>query len=329
MRIYFNVIGAGLGPNGGTQSIVKSVNNLVEQGHNVSIIDSGRNQYNWDPLKADHIILKDVASLPKADVVVATGFKTVSSTLKVPARLKVHWIRAWELWQMPENQITKKVLSAPTVKIVNSLGLRDKLDFYNVKSYLIRPGNDIEDFFTIDIKSEGKIIIGGLYHTRHKTKRTDWIFKTVENLKETFKNKEDIELWMFGTSSRPSYPIVNRYFQLPDIKTKNMFFNKIDIWLAPSSLEGLHIVPQEAMLTECPVVTTEAPLSGTRDYIQDMKTGLVSMNDLNHFINKTEHLIQFPDLRVFLGKRGRQKIIELGDRKTNMKKMINLFESLL
>ena len=330
MQIYFNAVGAGLGPNGGSHTIVKSANALVDQGHDVSIVDSGRNQYNWTPLKADHIVPKNVASLPKADVVIATGFKTVASTLKIPAKLKVHWIRGWELWQMSEEQIVKKILRVPTVKIVNSLGLHNKLHSYKVESHIIRPGNDFEDFFPIDRKrDEGKIRFGGLYHTRHKTKRTDWIFEVVKNIRETFKDKEVIHLWMFGTGSGPPYPTVDRYFQLPDIQTKNMFYNKVTIWLAPSFLEGLHIVPQEVMLTECPVVTTEAPLSGTKDYIQDMKTGLVSMNDLDHFTTKIEPLIQFPDLRTFLGKRGRKKIIELGDRKTNMKKMTNLFEGLL
>lgn len=329
MQIYFNLVGAGLGPNGGSHTIVKSANILVDQGHDVSIVDSGKNQHNWTPLKANHIVPKNVASLPKADVVIATGFKTVPSTLKTPAKLKVHWLRAWELWQMSEDQIVKKVLRVPTVKIVNGLGLYSKLRSYNVESYIIRPGNDLEDFFPIEIPFEGKIVLGGLYHTRHKTKRTDWIFKAVKTLRETFKNKKNIQLWMFGTGSSPPYPTVDRYFQLPDIKTKNMFYNRVTIWLAPSSLEGLHIVPQEVMLTECPVVTTEAPLSGTQDYIQDMRTGLVSMNDLEHFTTKIESLIQFPDLRTFLGKRGRKKIIELGDRKTNMREMTSLFEDLL
>ncbi len=326
MRICFNLMCCGLGNQGGSLTVVRSANALVELGHDVTIVDTGRNQHTWTPLKAKHVICRDPGRLPEVDVVIATGFKTVSSTLKIPAKLKVHWLRAWELWQMNEAQIVKKVLGAPTAKFVNSIGLQRKLADYRVESSIIRPGNDLEDFYPLNIRNKTETILGGLYHTKHRTKRADWALAIAAIIK--IKNK-NVKLWMFGTDSNPSNPIIDRYFQKPDIKTKNKFYNRVNVWISPSNLEGLHIVPQEVMLTECPVVTTNAPLAGTADYIIDKETGLVAKNDLTDFIGKVGTLVQDQKLQSELGKRGRQKIIGLGDRQTNMKKMVKLFEGLL
>lgn len=316
----------GLGNQGGSLTLVRSANALVELGHDITIIDEGRNQHTWTSLKAKHVICRDPKRLLEVDVVIATGFKTVGSTLKMPAKLKVHWLRGWELWQMNEAQIVKKVLGAPTVKVVNSVGLQRKLADYRVESFIIRPGNDLEDFYPLNIRNKTETILGGLYHSRHRTKRADWVLAIAAIIKTKNKN---VKLWMFGTDSDPYNPIIDRYFKKPNIKTKNKFYNRVDVWISSSNLEGLHIVPQEVMLTECPVVTTNAPLAGTADYIIDKETGLVARNDLTGLIGKVGNLVQDPKLQGELGKRGRQKIIELGDRRTNMKKMVELFEGLL
>ena len=112
MKIIFNAMNCGLGNQGGSLTIIRSVNTLVELGHEVFIIDTGKNQHTWTPLKAKHIIVKDLSVIPNADVVIATGFKTVPSTLSLPTRcgIKAHYLRGWELWQMSEDQIVNKIL---------------------------------------------------------------------------------------------------------------------------------------------------------------------------------------------------------------------------
>jgi len=57
------------------------------------------------------------------------------------------WLRAWETWKIPEKQIVDNLLSLPLIKVVNSIGLQEKLAQYGHKSYLIRPGNTLEDFY--------------------------------------------------------------------------------------------------------------------------------------------------------------------------------------
>jgi hypothetical protein len=110
---------------------------------------------------------------------------------------------------------------------------------------------------------------------------------------------------------------------------KNKLYNEIDIWLAPTELEGLHIPPQEIMLTEGCVLGTNAGMSGTQDYLENNKTGSVSNNTFTNFLEKTHELIKNKELRIKLGIEGRKKIIELGNREDNMKKMLELFNEII
>jgi len=327
LKIIFNLMNVGLGQNGGSQTIIKSANILQKLGHEITIIDSGKNQHKWTPLEVKHIIIKNIEQIPDADIIIGTGFKSWENTLNLPDRCgkKFVYIRGWELRQAPEYRIIEVLSNKNIIKIVNSIGLQNKLKNYNIESYIIRPGNDFEDFEILNIKKPNKnIIIGGLWHTRHRTKRSSWILETTKVMKQSFGNK--IKLHMFGTDKNPNIPIIDKYLCQPSLEEKNKFYNNINIWLAPSNLEGLHIVPQEVMIQSVPVVTTNALLAGTSDYIIHNETGLMAKDNSKSFCKQTRRLIKNKDLRQQLGKEGRKKIIELGNREENMKRMISLFE---
>lgn len=328
MKILFNAIGCGLGPNGGSATIVNSANALTKLGHEVYIIDSGPNNHTWTELKCKHLKITNIRTrIPKADVAITTGFNTCKRTLKFPARIKVMWLRGWETWKMSEKQIVETLLPLPLVKIVNGIGLQEKLKQYGYNSEVIRPGNTLEDFYCKEVpKKNGYIVLGGLYHDKHNTKRHSWCIEAAKNLKRKYPN---LKLYMFGISNNPDNSNIDVYLKTPSKEDKNDFYNKVDIWLSPSMLEGLHIAPAEALLTCCPVVTTNALLAGTKDYVIHGETGLISEDNLNFFMKQIEVLIKDSKLRNKLGINGRNKIIELGSREDNMKKMVNLFESLL
>jgi glycosyltransferase involved in cell wall biosynthesis len=330
MKILFDLRRVGLGNNGGSSTLVKSGNTLVEMGHEVTFIDTMRNYHKWTKLKATHLIIKDDNKIPDADAIIATGYKSVATTVKAPKRcgLKMHWIRAWEHWQMGENEIVQKVLKQPTIKVVNSICLRDKLSSYGFSSYIIRPGYDFEELFPLNIRNNKKyFVIGGLYREgiHGQRKRTDWIFEVIRYMKTNYR---DVKLWMFGSEKKPEHHIIDNYTQSPTPSQKNEIYNNIDIWLAPTMSEGLHLPPAEAMLTECSVIATKAELSGVQDYIIPGETGLLSKNDLRSFISDTDHLYNHPSCRKRVGTNGRQKILELGDRKQNMQKLIDLIGNL-
>lgn len=324
MKIIFDLRSTGLGNNGGSSTLIKSGNTLVDLGHNVTFIDGGKNQHTWTKLKAKHKIVKRDKQIPDADIIMATGYRSVGNTLNAPKRcgVKFHYIRGWEIWNMNEKQINKKILQVPTIKIVNSFCLRDKLRQFSVESYIIRPGYDFDLLNFIDSRDKKSYtIIGGLFNHRHQTKRTDWIIEVSKILKKKYK----LELHMFGVS-KSNDKNIDRYFKSPSEESKNLIYNKIDIWLAPTMNEGLHICPAEAALTGCPIVGTDAEMSGMQDYLIHNETGLVSKNDLQSFIEQVDILVNNKKLRKSLGKNVRKKIISLGSRHENMKKMVKLFE---
>ncbi len=327
MKIIFDLRSVGLGNNGGSSTLIKSANTLVDLGYEVVFVDHMKNMHTWTPLKPDHIIIKkDQSNLPIADIIIATGYKSVAHTIQAPNRcgIKTHWIRAWETWQMSDKQIIESVLKAATIKLVNSICLQDKLKKYGFDSYIIRPGYDFGQIFPQKIR-EGKkeIIVGGLYRAgvHGKRKRTEWLIEAAKKLKSKHGN---LKFWMFGSEKNPGVHLCDYYLRSPNIEDKNKFYNNVDIWMAPTMSEGLHLPPAEAMMSKCPVVSTSAELSGTQDYVIDGETGLVSKNELGDFINCVDRLIKDEKTRLDMGRKARMKILAIGDRKVNMQKLVDL-----
>lgn len=332
MRIIFNLFNTGLGNNGGSSTIVKSANTLVDLGCEVIIADTGKNKHTWTPLKAKHLVVNDIYHIPHADVIIATGFNSVHATVKAPKECgkKFHWIRGFELWNTSKEGLID-ILKLPTYKMVNSICLRKLLDMYNISSELIRPGYDFDEIYPLDIRDEcRKPKIGALYNsgTKRKTKRVDWVFKAIEKLRESYV----VDLLMYGSETRVEHSpnnLISYYINEPTIETKNKLYNLCDIWIAPTELEGLHIPPAEAMLTECPVVGTDAQLNGMEDYLIHGDSGLVSANNISAFTEAIEMLLVDKDLRLRLGENARKKVLSLGSRKENMTYMLEFFEHLL
>lgn len=330
MRIIFDLRKVGLGNNGGSSTLVKSGNTLVKLGHDIYFIDSMKNMHKWEKLIAKHIIVKNESDIPDADAIIATGYKSVRPTVAAPKRcgLKAHWIRAWEYWQFPDQEIISKVLQQPTIKLVNSICLQEKLKRNGFDSYIVRPGYDFELYYPLDYRKRKKsVVIGGLYREgiHGKRKRTHWLIQTAQVLKRKHK---DIKFWMFGSEKQPKESVLDKYLRSPSVEEKNEFYNNIDIWMAPTMSEGLHLPPAEAMLTQCPVVATTAELSGTQDYLIDNKTGLVSREDPKDFIYKVETLYFDPRRRKHMGEEARFKIFDLGSREQNMENLIKLLKQI-
>lgn len=330
MKVIFDLRKTGLGNNGGSLTLVNSANVLCELGHTAIIIDSMKNQYTWGPLNAAHMIIKNDAQIPDADAIISTGYKSVASTVSAPDRcgLKMHWIRGWETWKFDENDIVEKILKQPTIKLVNGIQLLNKIKNLGFDAHLVRPGYDLEHFYPTGARDRTKyVIIGGLYHNNDKAtrKRTDWIYTIVKEMKLKYNN---IKLWMFGPESDPKNPLIDKYVKSPDTKDKNDFYNSVHIWLAPTMLEGLHMPPAEAMLTECFVIGNNSELSGMADYLIDKETGAVSKNFVCDMIEKVNEYICHPDKRKIMGENGRKKIIEIGNRKQNMEKLVELIKEL-
>jgi len=329
MDIIFNCLDSGLGLNGGSRTIVRSANTLKKLGHNVSILNTKLNpSYTWDKIEVPIISPLNLNNIPPADVIIATAFVSVKTTISAPEHcgVKTHWLRGWEIWKHSEDWIVKNVLNQPTLKIVNSICLQNKLKEYNIDSKIIRPGYDFDELKPLNIRQNNKIItIGGLYSKgdKRKTKRVEWIFEAIKQIKKDRK----VCLVMFGADGSPSAnDPFDTFSANPISRIKNQLYNSCDIWLAPTENDSLHLPPAEAMITKCCVVGTDAPMNGMKDYLINMKTGLISTNDINDFEKTIRFAIDNPDIRLELGKNARKKILSLGTREENMNKLINYLE---
>jgi len=329
MKIIFDLRGVGLGNNGGSSTLVKSANILNKLGHKVTLVDHSNSFYTWTPLYVEHIIVKrDLSMLPSSDIIIATGYKSVKYTIDAPKRcgIKGHWIRGWETWQMPSDQIVKQVLRARTIKFVNGICLKDKLKTFGFNSYLVRPGYDLEELYPTGVRHKNsKFIIGGLYTTGKHTdiKRYGWILEVSRYMKKKYSN---VELWLMGTSKQPLD--ANKYYRQPTIEQKNEFYNGVDIWLSPSRQEGLHMPPAEAMMTCCPVVGNSSELNGTNDYLIDNYSGLVAKDDYNDFRDCVEKLYLQKEFRITLGENAKKVISSIGSREKNMTEFVQLIRRL-
>jgi len=321
MRIIFNLMKCGLGNNGGSQTIIKTANKLAEFGNDVKLIDTIKNKFTWSKLEVPHILIKNLEEVPDADAVIATGYGTVEKTLKLPDRcgIKYHWIRGWEVWCLHPYDIINTVFNAPTIKIVNGLNMYNILKKYGHDSVIIRPGVDDDLYFENGKRKYGEeFIIGGLYHTRHKTKNSSIIIETVKLLKQ---RGFPVKLYMFGNDKRVRDPhkIIDKYISQPTPQEKNELLNQCHLWFAPTINDSLHSPPMEAMLTNCPTLAFDHEMNGMKDYLRHGFNSIV-MNYPTPIKKIAEIIIKNVDNFHKMGPNCRKFIIEtIGNRDKNVR----------
>lgn len=287
MKIAFNLIQCGLGNNGGSQSIIRMAMALSELGNEVKILLDSPNKFTWFGGFENLLHLvnkKNKDSWPKYDVIIATGCKTVNSTLEYPnidINNKFYWIRGHETWGMSEEDLFKNYKSGLNL-LVNSEWLREMIfRKCEVISKIQYPG--YVDGMHI-AKAHGfvdEINIGALYYADKESKMFNQIINIAFLLKE---NKIINKLILFGNKQMDDnfkrdlndlFGIPYEFSYRPTYDEKMALMNKCDIWLSTSELEGLHIPPIEAGLNGCNLVTKGLYSSGTSDYAIDGLTAKI------------------------------------------------------
>jgi glycosyltransferase involved in cell wall biosynthesis len=105
------------------------------------------------------------------------------------------------------------------------------------------------------------------------------------------------------------------------------FYNKMDIFVLPSILEGFGIVLLEAMAAGIPIVATN--VDGIREVVENMQTGLlVPSKNPEALADAITKLIESPQLRKKLVKEGLKKAKEF-DVKEHVMKLDQLYSNLL
>ena len=335
MKIIFDSRSTGLGNNGGSHTIVQSCNTLVELGHDVIVIDSSSNQHTWDKLKCKFLIAKSSSVVPNADVVIATGLRSVLQMSRLPDRCgkKFVWLRGWETWVKRNDFEICRILKMSNSKIlVNSKGLLDLVrKKCGIAATLAYSGFDTDKIYqTRERRITSSITFGGLINFQHLTKRSDWIEKTAQYLESRQKFLKRRVKFAFLSSQIVPYTIslLGNVCISPNIEQKRDFFNSVDVWLAPTCNEGLHLPPAEAASTGCCSVITNNIRNGMiTDYL-DEKSSIISNDDLQSFMSTVYKVVSMPESTILeLGKNAKKNVEEIGNRKTNMTKLVEILSN--
>ena len=287
MRIAFYANGpkSGLDNNGGSRTILKSAEVLRDLGHRVDIVAT-HDAFTW----FSHP--KPVRQVPEGDgVVVAVSARDVKNAVKYARGKPVYWwIRGKELWQMPEEKLIER---ASWVKcITNAQHLTDWLKSHKVKSRVCYAGMDDWEEFKRPERTQRRIVIGCLKHTGHKTKRWDMCLDLLNRLDD-----HRFEVIHTGDPTKTQAQMQE-------------FYNRCDIWFAPTELEGFHNVPAEAGACGCLVVARRDPSGGMRDYCDEETAHLFST------MEEAVRAIESPDFSKV--PRLQQRLDQIGSRHSNM-----------
>jgi len=105
-------------------------------------------------------------------------------------------------------------------------------------------------------------------------------------------------------------------------------YQRSDIFVLPTLADCYSLVGLEAMSTGLPVVLSN--LGGIPEIVNEGETGyLVPPGNYEAFADRVNALIQDPDLRVCLGKNGREKVIQHHDTAVNVRRILRAMTSTL
>jgi len=311
IKIAFNAFRSGLGPNGGSRTILKSAEVLREIGYKVDVIASVDN-FNW----FDHIAPVTYFS-NDIDILINVAAVDYNITARSKAPIKAAWWRAHEDWSNSDEYLKACYLDQNVINIVNSNGLKNLLAMYGADSDVIYQGVDFDWWENRALRKDGVIRIGCLY-TKQPRKRWQDFVKLHALLGD-----DGYEYISIG-SAEPPDNFLKRSWVNVDHDELCTAYSSCDIWFAPTESEGLHNVPIEANLCRCLVVCADEPLNGMiYDYAFNENTAMVyDRKDINH----AAELIKNPNWKLVVRM---QKYIKenIGSRETNMKKLVELLEN--
>jgi hypothetical protein len=281
----------GLGPNGGSRTILKSAEALRALGHRVDVV-AVKDNFTW--FKHPKILSK----IPKdADAVVSISISDIRWMHKqAPVNAKkFYWMRGYENWRGLSNEEYVGKLVKQKI-IVNSTGLKLHLARLGIPSRLCWAGMDDET------EQRGGYVyknctIGFLGPSMHKSKRYD----LCQKLKERF----------------PHF----HYSVLQNVKEseRNDFFDRVGIWFAPTESEGFHNPPAEAALRGAVVICNRLESNGMMDYADD-ETAMR--------YDSFDEVVEFVKNPAWDKVKKMQDLLwnKIGTRKQNMEKFVRILE---
>lgn len=305
-----------LANNGGTRTILKSVEILNKMGHEAYVV-AHKDKFNWfKHKKPERKITSDT------DIVIAVSIADVPLIIKKRKKYRLgYWARPFETWVYSEKKIKKILKSFPGTIMANSQWQIDQMQEWGIKACLIYNGLDFEEwqydrvphYFhsrEFDLK-----LIGCLYH-KHPRKRWKDCVKLGKKLEEVNKTIS-IEAQIDGKKTFRLVPLGKKKYLVGEDLVN--FYDGCSIWFAPTELEGFHNVPAEANLCDCLIVCSNNPRNGCMDYCNRETAHIYSTLDEAVDMIKNPDYSKVPKMQALLKSK-------IGTRQKNMEKLIELFK---
>jgi len=272
----------------------------------------------------------------------ASSFGFLSSFVDHPAKILSVWgydVITFPYRSIINRAIINRALNPETLITATSECLRRavmKLKPNRADIEVIPFGVDTELFAGIERKPSDRVVIGIAKSLKPKygvdvlirafgllAARYDNIYLKIagkgEHEKEYKKLTGDLNL-----SSRVEFLGFVEHLKLPSL------FAQFDIFVMPSVLEdeSFGVAAVEASATCLPVVATD--VGGVSEVVVDNVTGyLVEKKDVNKLAAAIEKLIVNPELRLEMGKAGRDYVAQKYTWRDNLLAMKNLYEKIL
>ena len=102
----------------------------------------------------------------------------------------------------------------------------------------------------------------------------------------------------------------------------------VSVSVSVSNSESFGVVAVEAMACECPVITSDA--DGFTEVVENGRTGfIVPKRDINATADAIQKFINNPLLRNEMGRKGRERVLNLFDWEDNVTTMVNIYKEIL
>lgn len=294
------------GPSGGYRVVYEYANQLVNRGHEVSVVHPRQLAFShpenptlrqrlrkirltvkealvtpkvhWHPIDP-RVRLRFVPSLaekylPDADILFATAWNTVRPVMKCSAIKgeKVYLIQGYETWLGPQN-LVDETWRLPLRKIVISRWLLRLGDALGAQQLTYIPnGIDRQHYRVLQpIEHRPRQVVMVCSHVPLKGTKDG--IAALELAKQQF---PALQVVLFGNSYRPQWiPKWMSYYANPSQAfIVERLYNGSSILLSPSWMEGFGLPPVEAASCGCALVATDN--DGHREYIHNGVTGLLS-----------------------------------------------------
>lgn len=106
------------------------------------------------------------------------------------------------------------------------------------------------------------------------------------------------------------------------------YLNKMDIFCVPSLQESFGVAAVEASACELPVIVSN--VGGLPEVVKDGETGfIVESKDIQQLVARLHDLVINPELRMRLGKNGREFVNSLYNWEENVERMEKIYENLI